>query len=50
MPIKYEGRKSSGTTAEGSVKAHQKEQQRIIMDVLGLASPAAAVTVNAAAK
>ncbi|MGE0171443.1 MAG: 2-oxoglutarate dehydrogenase E1 component [Oligoflexales bacterium] len=35
----YSGRKEAGTTAEGSVKSHAKEQQRILHDTLGLASP-----------
>ena len=38
--FRYCGRKSAGTTAEGSTKSHQKEQQRIIMDALNLNSTA----------
>jgi 2-oxoglutarate dehydrogenase E1 component len=35
--VEYVGRKYSGTTAEGSLKAHSIEQDRIIHDALGLA-------------
>ncbi len=34
--IEYVGRKHSGSTAEGSMKAHLAEQERIIHDALGL--------------
>lgn len=34
--FRYIGRTSAGTTAEGTVKAHQKEQARIIDDVFDL--------------
>ncbi|MBP9706450.1 MAG: 2-oxoglutarate dehydrogenase E1 component [Oligoflexales bacterium] len=34
--ITYIGRKNSGTTAEGSHKAHAKEQNRIILSALGV--------------
>ena len=37
--FRYSGRKGAGTTAEGSVKSHQKEQMRIIQDALGLSCP-----------
>lgn len=37
--FRYAGRKGAGTTAEGSVKSHQREQQRVIQDTLGLACP-----------
>lgn len=37
VSLKYIGRKNSGTTAEGSKQAHEKEQKRIIYDALGLA-------------
>lgn len=37
--FRYSGRKSAGTTAEGSLKSHQNEQQRIIFDALGLSCP-----------
>jgi 2-oxoglutarate dehydrogenase complex dehydrogenase (E1) component-like enzyme len=30
MPIRYIGRRDSGTTAEGSTKAHIAEQSRIV--------------------
>lgn len=35
--IKYVGRTGSGSTAEGSLKSHIREQQRIVNDALGLA-------------
>ncbi len=35
IELKYEGRNSAGTTAEGSLKAHVKEQQRIVQSALG---------------
>ncbi len=38
MKIRYSGRKGAGTTAEGSLKQHVKEQTRIIQDALGLTS------------
>ena len=38
VSLKYVGRKSSGTTAEGASKAHQAEQARIIAEALGLTS------------
>jgi 2-oxoglutarate dehydrogenase E1 component len=34
--LRYVGRKGSGTTAEGSTKAHEAEQKRIINEALGL--------------
>ena len=37
--FRYCGRKGAGTTAEGSLKSHQKEQHRILMDALGLSCP-----------
>lgn len=36
VPLHYAGRISAGTTAEGSLKAHVKEQQRIIEDAFNL--------------
>lgn len=36
--LRYSGRKGSGTTAEGSVKAHKAEQSRIIEEAVGNAS------------
>ena len=35
--LQYIGRKNSGTPAEGSAKAHEQEQRRIIQDALSLA-------------
>src|SRR5690606_22126762 len=35
--LRYVGRRGSGSTAEGSLKSHQVEQQRIVQDALGLA-------------
>lgn len=32
IPVRYSGRVEAGTTAEGSLKAHVKEQQRILED------------------
>jgi 2-oxoglutarate dehydrogenase E1 component len=37
LTLSYVGRRGSGTTAEGSNKAHVQEQQRIIQVALGLA-------------
>jgi 2-oxoglutarate dehydrogenase E1 component len=34
--VEYVGRKPSGTTAEGSSKAHAEEQKRIIHTALGI--------------
>ena len=34
--VQYEGRKHSGTTAEGSGKAHQVEQERILDEAFGM--------------
>ena len=36
--VTYVGRKGSGSTAEGSLKSHITEQQRIVQDALGLAA------------
>ena len=36
--LNYVGRKNSGTPAEGSGKAHEAEQKRIIQDALGRAA------------
>ena len=35
--LRYVGRRYSGTTAEGTGKAHQAEQSRIIDDAFGIA-------------
>jgi 2-oxoglutarate dehydrogenase E1 component len=37
VTVKYVGRRTSGTTAEGTTKAHLAEQQRIIDEALGIA-------------
>ena len=37
--FRYVGRKGAGTTAEGSLRSHQVEQQRIIQESLGLLEP-----------
>jgi len=37
--VHYIGRKGSGSTAEGSLKAHKLEQQRIVFDSLKLSCP-----------
>ena len=36
--LSYSGRKNSGTPAEGSAKAHEQEQKRIVQDALARAS------------
>lgn len=51
--VKYVGRKGSGSTAEGSLKSHIIEQQRIVQDALGLArtlDPKAKKNAKAASK
>ena len=45
--IEYVGRKGSGTTAEGSGKAHAKEQSRIVKESLGIGSEGGQIKIAA---
>ncbi len=48
--LTYVGRKNSGTPAEGSGKAHEAEQKRIIQDALGRASGVVSKAASATGK
>lgn len=44
--LSYVGRKNSGTPAEGSMKAHEAEQKRILQDALGRAAGIVSTVAN----
>jgi 2-oxoglutarate dehydrogenase E1 component len=44
--LSYSGRKNSGTPAEGTTKAHEAEQNRIIQDALGRAQGGTVATMR----
>ena len=46
VAISYSGRPSSGSTAEGSLKSHIQEQERIVLHALGLGSKLSLVSTK----
>ena len=44
--LSYSGRKNSGTPAEGTTKAHEAEQNRILQDALGRAQGGTVATMR----